>query len=253
MSTPASSEPSTNQRGRDRSSDPPSPSPRNRDKLRGITSARRHKTPRVKLVSEPLRQELLNLRRKMIKTGVVYEAEYFSEPLTPHNSTLMKPYLITIGEPGDKDAKPKKKKSVSAHVGASADTTYDRVNYHNNPTAEVKNPKTRDGCMRWVLCMTLYVPAMWHIAELSSTRAIRDYWGLAHGCDGKIKRGWEIANMFNLQYSIPDEHRAYVMALRDKSKTYGPWDSDLFRPMEAPVGEVRPQSADEEEEKRLGA
>lgn len=143
------------------------------------------------------------VRKYAITNGIRWEAEYYTSEMTPQDKKWMKMYLMTIGNPTVKNVNfPIRKKTLTAYIGSSYNSSLSRVLDHNKPGSSHEEPRTKNGATRWILCMVLFIPG--NLRRLLSTKIMKKFWEAAHGC-GKITRGLLLQRMFSLRmYISPD-------------------------------------------------
>lgn len=161
-------------------------------------------------LSTDLYARILVAEKEVRSMGLVYEDGYFLQDLSKgdEDTNFMHVYLMSIGDPDDTEKKPPKRKTLTAYAGASEDAPISRVAGHNDGSAELKNPKTRDGIPRWTLCVIMYIPRK--LRDHVTTKLFKDYLGMAHGIRGKLTRFFRIIKMFNLRFYIPPERELFV-------------------------------------------
>lgn len=142
-------------------------------------------------------------RKYAIDNNIQWEPEYYAAELLPHDKKWMKMYLMTIGNPTVKNVSfPIRKKTLTAYIGSSCNSSVSRVLDHNKIGSSHEEPRTKNGATRWVLCMVLFIPT--NLRRLLSTKVMKKFWEAAHGC-GKITRGLLLQKMFSLRmYISPD-------------------------------------------------
>jgi len=170
------------------------------------------------------------IRNQFVERKIKYERELYTSVLTPDEDKFLKMYLITVGYINDKE-KPKRKKTLTAFVGASRTSTLIRIHEHNLMGAEHKNPRTKNGASLWKLCMILYVPDT--LRRHISSQVLHKYWDSAHG-KGKINRGIFMSKYLGLPCYIPEELKESVFEQNEKFKSpsYKTYD---FKPVNVEV------------------
>jgi len=154
------------------------------------------------------------VRNYCISHGVKYERDFYNSLLTPEEDKFLKMYLMTVGLISETD-KPKRKKTLTAFVGASRTSTISRIHSHNLIGADHKNPRTKNGASMWKLCMVIFIPDT--LRNYISSQVIHKYWDSAHG-KGKINRGLFLARFLGLPCYIPDELKECVYVQNNKFK-----------------------------------
>lgn len=173
--------------------------------------------------SSDLLNAIVQLRRAMIRDNVHYEADYYTTPMSPHDSKVQKLYLMTIGPPGRRDDdRPVAKKVLTAYVGGSRQSTVSRVQEHNRPGSDRADPRTKHGAGHWVMCMIIYVPQT--LRQYESSRILRDYWRTAHG-GGKIRCGIMLHRYLGLHCTVTDEA---LDAVRQQMPKVALPDTDVY-------------------------
>ena len=146
----------------------------------------------------------------MLADGVVYEDEYWSEPvLDDFDCEHKKLYLINAGDPMDPNRVQTKSKNVTAYVGASRNAIAECVYDKNNPQVVHKDPETRHAITRWMLFCVVFFPREWDARPID---AAMQYLRCGHGVVGKLKRCFELADLFNLRTHVPPEREIFVSA-----------------------------------------
>lgn len=200
--------------------------------------------PGQKCNTDTLLAVLMRLRESMIAEGVVYEPDYWivrdagdsnaDGCFDENDSRHMKLYLLNIGHPGEKHDIPIKEKCLTAFVGRSKTAIIKRLRVKNDPAAVSDNPRTRSGVSRWIIVMILFLPVAWR----ESTDLMYSYWEVAHGIGGKLKRGIELARMFNLRYYVPLGIREYAARKLQESKIQSPpYEGDCSGPFRPVAGQ----------------
>jgi hypothetical protein len=162
---------------------------------------------RSKVNSETLLTALRALREDMVARGVKYEPAYWTAAeLDDCTGMFRKMYVINVGHPDDAERPRIEPKILTAYVGCSRKATKLRVHDKNDLYAEHKDQKTRKGLSRWLLFVIIFFPENW----TASTRDIKYYWRCSHGINGKLKRFFEIVDMFNLRYYVNPDAQEYV-------------------------------------------
>ena len=157
----------------------------------------------AKKTSTDLMDATIGIRRSMIRDRVRYEPGYYTSRLDPHDSKHKKLYLMTIGRPGRRNTDlPVARKVLTARVGLSSQSSFERVQEHNRPGDQHVDPLTKHGAGHWVLCMALYVPKT--LERYTSTKVLRDFWRTAHG-GGKIRCGIMLHRYLGLHCTVTEE------------------------------------------------
>jgi hypothetical protein len=160
--------------------------------------------------SNALLKELKRDCERMLADGVLYEDEYWSEPvLDDFDCEHKKLYLINAGDPMDPNRVQTKSKNVTAYVGASRNAIAECVYDKNNPQVVHKDPETRHAITRWMLFCVVFFPREWDARPID---AAMQYLRCGHGVVGKLKRCFELADLFNLRTHVPQEREAFVAA-----------------------------------------
>jgi hypothetical protein len=160
--------------------------------------------------SNALLKELKRECERMLAEGVVYEDEYWTEPvLDDFDYEHKKLYLINAGDPMDPNRVQTKSKNVTAYVGASRNAIAECVYDKNNPQVVHKDPETRHAITRWMLFCVVFFPREWDARPID---AAMQYLRCGHGVVGKLKRCFELADLFNLRTHVPQEREAFVVA-----------------------------------------
>ena len=154
------------------------------------------------------------VRNYCIQHRVKYEKDFYTSVLTPDENKFIKMYLMTVGLISETD-KPKRKKTLTAFVGASKTSTISRIHAHNLIGADHKNPRTRNGASMWKLCMIIFIPDT--LRNYISSQVIHKYWDSAHG-KGKINRGLFLSKFLGLPCYIPEELKECVYIQNNKFK-----------------------------------
>jgi hypothetical protein len=171
------------------------------------------KAPRILRMQDYYK--MLEITRAIfVDNKIKYEKELYTTSLNPEDNKFLKMYLMTVGSPTDSE-RPKRKKTLTAFVGASQTSTVRRVHEHNIMGAEHKNPRTKNGASMWKLCMILFVPQT--LRDHLSSQIIHKYWDSAHG-KGKINRGLFLHKFFGLPCYIPDDLREIILQQSEKFK-----------------------------------
>lgn len=207
----------------------------------GVSSTQRTRNfwiePGQKCNTDTLLAVLMRLRESMIARNVAYEPEYWTAAdgcFDEYDARHMKLYLLNIGHPGEKHDIPIKEKCLTAFVGRSETATINRLRTKNDPQAVSENPRTRSGVSRWIIVMILFLPTTWS----ESTDLMYSYWEVAHGIGGKLKRGIELARMFNLRYYVPPSVRDYASRKLQEAKIQPPpYEGDRTGPFRSVAGQ----------------
>jgi len=182
-----------------------------------------------------------SVRNTMINNKVAYEHELYQSKLAPDDSRFLKMYLMTVGSvaaAADTSKTTKKRKTLTAYVGASKSSTLLRIHQHNNVGVKHKNPRTKTGASNWMLCMILFIPKT--LRDHISSKVIHRYWDAAHG-KGKINRGIFLHHYLGLPCYIPEELKETVDKQQEKFKMPSFIEYD-FKPIDAVVNEENKKS-----------
>ena len=158
--------------------------------------------------SNALLKSLKHECERMLAAGVIYEDDYWTDPrLDPYDDEHKKLYLINAGDPMDPNRVQSKSKNVTAYVGASRNPIAECVYDKNNPQVVQKDPETRHAMTRWLLFCIVIFPREW---EARSIDTAMQYLRCGHGVVGKLKRCFEVAELFNLRCHVPPERESFV-------------------------------------------
>lgn len=214
--------------------------------VQSLLPKKRRVAAMAKYTSAQLNAQLMGNRRLLLDSGFQYERSYWKGKLDHTDGRYFKLYAMNIGRPGDTNMHPPKKKSVRVFVGGSRHPTILRVFEHNDISAPYRNPKTRDGATRWVLCIVLFYPL--RLREVMSSQLMKLYWRKAHGLPGKLTRAFEIIRKFNLRYYIPPEHAAFVRRFEVASRRMYPNTDHLFRDPDINYDDDSEEADDEDDD-----
>lgn len=154
-------------------------------------------------------------RARMLQAKVAYEDGYWRSPLSESETAHVKLFLMNAGSPDGRDRAPVKTKSVTAFVGVATRAVSAHIDEHNDP--ERAPARTRMNAPHWRLVLVLFLP----LSGVSTpTRdMLIDYWSTAHGIEGKLRRGFEIATLFNLRHYVPPDVADFVRVHEAKVRT----------------------------------
>lgn len=181
--------------------------------------------PNIKRQSAILLNTLKRIRELMLGNQFVYEDSYFVEQIDIDDKKYMKIYLLNVGKPGEPKDKKHRKKSLTVYVGHSTAKVETREKYHRN--GNNKNHRTVAGKSGWTLCFVVFIPNKFR--KFTSSNVLTKYWESAHGLKGKLIRGYEIIDLFNFKYFIPEEHEKFVKKIRSMMKQNEFVDTNFFK------------------------